>query len=84
MTRSVRIAALFVAAALISSGAFAAPRAAPTKREPGLRTIVWKFLGSLVPAIEKARGSRDPDGVPASSTPTEDDSEARGSMDPDG
>lgn len=85
MGRSIRIAVLLVAALLLlSSGAFAAPRAVSEKSETGFIALVWQLFGSFVPATEKARGSMDPDGQPASSTSSDDDGDARGSMDPDG
>jgi hypothetical protein len=99
MNRSMwsRVVVFLLAVVLVASPAMAAGGSLRIDKEPGVFAALWEFLGSLVPTIEKARGSMDPngsptteargsmdpDGQPASST-AEDDGDAHGTMDPDG
>jgi hypothetical protein len=79
-----RASILLLLVLVVSTPSFATDRDL-AREETGLLSMVWDFLGSLLPGADKARGSMDPNGEPAPppSDPTSVD-EARGSMDPDG
>lgn len=82
-----RVSILLLAAVLLSSPAFAlGGRTARLHTEPGLFAALLQLLESLVPAepaIEKGRGTLDPNGATAEGTP-DDEIEGRGTIDPNG
>jgi hypothetical protein len=88
MARTVRFRAcvLLLLVALSVSPAVAAGRRASEKRDaPGVFSLLWETLDKLVPALEKSRGSMDPNGSPTPTSPTQGgESDSRGSMDPNG
>lgn len=88
MARTVRFRAcvLLLLAVLLVSPAMAARRnASETRNAPGVISLLWRALGKLVPALEKSRGSMDPNGAPAStSAASGGEGDSRGSMDPNG
>ena len=81
---SSRVLVLLLAVVLISMPAFAAGNPSRPVAKPGFFNAFWHLLGSLVPAMEKAHGTMDPDGQPTPSTSTAPTSDAHGTMDPDG
>lgn len=74
---SSRVVVLLLTVVLVSSPGFAAGRSLKTAKEPGLFAYVIRLLHSLIPSLEKAHGTMDPNGQPPAN-------DAHGTMDPDG
>jgi hypothetical protein len=61
---------------------------ARAERAPDFARTFWQFLGSLLPALDDARGTMDPNGQPSSGSALTETSfvegDAQGTMDPNG
>lgn len=84
-----RLLPLLAVLSLLSSPvlAFGGDRAR-AERAPDFARTFWQFLGSLIPALDSAQGTMDPNGQPSfGSAPAETssaESDSRGTMDPNG
>jgi hypothetical protein len=56
------------------------------RQDRSFLALLWEAVSRVVPLAEKSRGSMDPNGSPAPSSPSavEVENDARGSMDPNG
>lgn len=78
-SRRSRLLPLLAVLSLLSSPllAFGGGHARP-ERAPDVARTFWQFLSSLLPAVDNARGTMDPNGSAATA------SDSHGTMDPNG
>lgn len=85
-----RLSAVLLATALLASPAAAAKTTVRPGHARGFVATLWQLVTPFVPAIAKARGTMDPNGLStAEPTPVVqpivgETADARGNMDPDG